>query len=93
MDSDRSFLQVGALGFDSLYLPGLLRAEASAGIRASLVYAPSSGKFTVDLSGHGGAFAVEWLNPTTGVKTGGVATPGGQKRTSLRPSQATPCYT
>jgi hypothetical protein len=33
--SRRSFLQVGALGFGGLTLPGLLRAEASAGIRAS----------------------------------------------------------
>ncbi len=33
--SRRSFLQIGAMGLGGLTLPGLLRAEASAGIRAS----------------------------------------------------------
>src|SRR5262245_9118359 len=33
--SRRSFLRIGALGLGGLSLPGLLRAEASAGIRAS----------------------------------------------------------
>jgi uncharacterized protein (DUF1501 family) len=33
--SRRSFLQIGALGFGGLTLPGLLRAEASAGARSS----------------------------------------------------------
>ncbi len=33
--SRRSFLRIGALGFGGLTLPGLLRAEAAAGIRSS----------------------------------------------------------
>src|SRR5262244_1211443 len=33
--SRRSFLRIGALGLGGLTLPGLLRAEAAAGIRSS----------------------------------------------------------
>jgi hypothetical protein len=34
-----------------------------------LVYAPSGGLFTVNLSGLKGKFTVEWMNPATGIKT------------------------
>ncbi|HEY7424827.1 MAG TPA: DUF1501 domain-containing protein, partial [Gemmataceae bacterium] len=33
--SRRSFLQIGTLGLGGLTLPGLLRAEAAAGVRSS----------------------------------------------------------
>jgi hypothetical protein len=33
-----------------------------------LVYAPSGGKFSVDLSKHRGWFAVEWMNTATGIR-------------------------
>jgi len=41
-----------------------------------LVYAPSGGNFSVDLSSVGGKFAVEWMNPATGTTTAGAAING-----------------
>jgi uncharacterized protein DUF4038/collagenase-like protein with putative collagen-binding domain len=46
-----------------------------------LVYAPSGGSFSVNLSGNSRQFAVEWMNPATGVKTGGASVSGGVTRT------------
>jgi hypothetical protein len=50
-----------------------------------LVYAPAGGKFTVNLQGQNGPFAVEWMNPASGAKTGGEAMPGGAARTFTPP--------
>ena len=50
-----------------------------------LVYAPSGGGFTVDLTNHNGPFAVEWTNPATGVKIAGAAVNGGATRTFTPP--------
>ncbi len=50
-----------------------------------LVYAPSGGKFTVNLSSCGGQFAVEWMNPATNVKTAGKDVRGGTTRTFSPP--------
>ncbi len=46
-----------------------------------LVYAPHGGGFSVDLSGHGGPFAVEWMNPSTGAKIAGGKASGGATTT------------
>jgi hypothetical protein len=46
-----------------------------------LVYAPSGGEFTVNLKGSNGPFAVEWLNPATGVTTAGEEVSGGASKT------------
>jgi Putative collagen-binding domain of a collagenase len=45
-----------------------------------LIYAPSGGKLTVNLSGSSDRFAVEWMNPATGVKTAGEEVSGGATR-------------
>jgi hypothetical protein len=42
-----------------------------------LVYAPSEGNFTVDLSQVAGPLIAEWMNPATGAKTTGAAVKGG----------------
>ncbi len=46
-----------------------------------LVYAPSGGSLSVNLSRTSGQFAVEWMNPATGVKTAGANVSGGATRT------------
>ncbi len=45
-----------------------------------LVYAPSGGSFSVDLSGHGGPLTVEWMNPASGAKIAGGKASGGASR-------------
>src|SRR5262249_20142923 len=50
-----------------------------------LVYAPSGGTFTVDLSKLGGRILVEWMNPATGGKTPGADVSGGATRTFAPP--------
>jgi hypothetical protein len=50
-----------------------------------LVYAPSGGKFTVNLPGGGGRFAVEWMNAATGVRTVGEDVRGGTTKTFSPP--------
>lgn len=50
-----------------------------------LVYAPTGGKFTLDLSGSAGSFSVEWMNPSTGAKIAGEAANGGSKKTFVPP--------
>jgi hypothetical protein len=42
-----------------------------------LVYAPSGGNFTVNLSRVTGQLTVEWMNPATGAKTAGATINGG----------------
>ncbi len=44
-----------------------------------LVYAPSSGSFTVDLSGTSATLRVEWLNPATGTRTVAASITGGSR--------------
>jgi hypothetical protein len=53
--------------------------------REFLVYAPSDGKFTVNLTSQRGPFAVEWMNPATGGKTIGNAISGGAPKTFSPP--------
>jgi hypothetical protein len=42
-----------------------------------LVYAPSGGSFTVNLSNTTNTLNIEWLNPSTGIKTAGGTIAGG----------------
>jgi hypothetical protein len=50
-----------------------------------LVYAPSGGAFTVDLSKSSGRVRVEWMNPATGRKSAGEDVSGGARRTFTPP--------
>jgi hypothetical protein len=50
-----------------------------------LVYAPSGGEFTVNLSGIMGKLKVEWMNPSTGAKTTGATISGGAEKTFTPP--------
>src|SRR5262249_9102400 len=50
-----------------------------------LVYAPSGGNFTVNLSSLAGSLAVEWMNPATGAKTAGAPVSGGSTQTFAPP--------
>jgi hypothetical protein len=50
-----------------------------------LVYAPSGGAFTLDLSNNRGRFLVEWLNPATGEKINRADASGGATRTFTPP--------
>jgi hypothetical protein len=50
-----------------------------------LIYAPSGGIFTVNLSGVAGSLAVEWMNPATGAKTGGAPVGSGSTLTFTPP--------
>jgi hypothetical protein len=52
-----------------------------------LVYAPSGGPFTVNLSAMSGSriLSVEWFNPSTGVVTTGDPIPAGSSSQSFSP--------
>jgi len=50
-----------------------------------LIYSPDGGNFTVNLSGNENQFAVEWMNPATGVKVPGPIVRGGALRTFQPP--------
>jgi hypothetical protein len=50
-----------------------------------LVYAPSGGRFDLDLSSIHGRLAVEWMNPATGVRSAGTDVDGGATRTFVPP--------
>ncbi len=50
-----------------------------------LVYAPTGGDFTVNLSNTVGSLAVEWMNPTTGTKSTGAKVSGGSTLTFTPP--------
>lgn len=52
-----------------------------------LVYLPSGGKVTVDLSDALGVLAIEWFNPRTGVVAAGGTTQGGARRELEAPFQ------
>jgi hypothetical protein len=43
-----------------------------------LVYAPSGGSFSLNLSGNRAPFIVEWMNPATGIKSPGANVTGGR---------------
>jgi hypothetical protein len=59
---------------------------STAGVRPQfLVYAPAAGDLTVNLSGTGGTFSVEWMNPATGAKTAGASVRGGSTQTFTPP--------
>ncbi len=57
---------------------------ASAG-HEYLVFAPSGGTFTVNLSSAMGGFSVEWFNPSTGKATNGGAIFGGAQQSFTPP--------
>jgi len=50
-----------------------------------LVYAPSGGNFTVNLSSVTGQLTVEWMNPATGAITSGASVSGGSMQTFSPP--------
>jgi hypothetical protein len=50
-----------------------------------LAYAPSGGAIDVNLSSMDAQFAVEWMNPETGVRTSGADVRGGDMRTIVPP--------
>jgi hypothetical protein len=50
-----------------------------------LIYSPDGSNFTVNLSGNESQFAVEWMNPATGVKVPGPIVRGGALRTFQPP--------
>jgi len=50
-----------------------------------LVYLPSGGSVTVNLTEASGSFAVEWFNPSTAVTTHGRTTTGGESRSFSAP--------
>jgi hypothetical protein len=60
-------------------------ASANSADPEFLVYAPSGGNFTVDLSKSSGRFAIEWMNASTGVKIAGADVSGGATRTFTPP--------
>jgi hypothetical protein len=57
-----------------------------------LVYLPSGGSVTVNLSAAQGTLTLEWFNPTTGVAISGGTTTGGVSRTFTAPSGAAVLY-
>jgi hypothetical protein len=63
---------------------GHVLASAKADAPELLVYAPSEGDFTVDLSAIDGPLAQEWMNPATGGRTSGPTVTAG-KRTTFTP--------
>jgi hypothetical protein len=66
---------------DGLSSTGHALANTNPANAEILVYAPSGGKFTVNLSRIDRPLAVEWMNPATGVKTTDAATTSGVKVT------------
>jgi len=64
---------------------GYCLAQTSSAGAEYLVYAPSGGSFTVDLSAMPGSrkLAVEWFNPTTGSATGGTPIAAGSSAQSF----------
>jgi hypothetical protein len=59
---------------------GYCLANPSGSLAEFLVYSPSGGSVTVNLSAASGEFDFEWLNPSTGlVLVGGVTTGGGNR--------------
>jgi len=69
----------------SLSSTGFCLADNAATGAEYLVYAPSGGTFTVNLSATTRALNVEWLNPATGVTTSGGAISGGTTKSFTAP--------
>jgi hypothetical protein len=64
---------------------GYCLANPSAGGAEYLIYSPSGGQVSVDLSGASGQLSVEWFNPSTGMATAGGTTTGGATRSFSAP--------
>jgi hypothetical protein len=64
---------------------GHVLASTTAAGPEFLVYAPSGGKFAVNLLTHKRRFVVEWMNPATGVRTSGGEINGDRKITFTPP--------
>jgi hypothetical protein len=64
---------------------GYCLANPAAAGAEYLIYLPSGGTVTVDLSGAVGELSVEWFNPETGVITSGTTTIGGGHRSFPAP--------
>jgi len=64
---------------------GHVLANTNAAHPEWLVYAPSGGKFTLDLSAGSGEVTVEWMNPTTGLKVAGEKVIAGATRSFVPP--------
>jgi hypothetical protein len=64
---------------------GYCLANPSPGNAEYLVYLPSGGGVTVDLSGAKGNLFIEWLNPASGETTAGGKTSGGGNRSFRAP--------
>jgi hypothetical protein len=62
--------------------PNLLLANAG---NEYVIYAPSGGAVTLNLTGTTGAFSVKWFNPRTGVYTSLTNTTSGGSRTFTSP--------
>jgi hypothetical protein len=64
---------------------GFCLADNAATGAEYLVYAPSGGTFTVNLSATTRALNVEWFNPATGATTAGAAITGGSTKSFTAP--------
>jgi Bacterial Ig domain/IPT/TIG domain/Putative collagen-binding domain of a collagenase len=69
----------------SLSSTGFCLADNAATGAEYLIYAPSGGTFTVNLSATTQLLNVEWLNPTTGATTAGAPITGGSASQSFTP--------
>jgi hypothetical protein len=59
---------------------GYCLAKPTASGAEYLIYSPSGGQVSVDLSDTSGQLSVEWFNPDTGITTAGGTTTGGATR-------------
>lgn len=64
---------------------GYCLANAVAGAAEYLVYLPSGGKVTMDLSATPGQLSVEWFRPDTGTTIKGASTTGGVTQSFIAP--------
>ncbi|MBE7554344.1 MAG: hypothetical protein HS126_25100 [Anaerolineales bacterium] len=64
---------------------GYCLANPAASGAEYLVYLPTGGKVTVNLSAVSGELSVEWFNPSTGAAFAGGSTPGGASRSFTAP--------
>ena len=64
---------------------GYCLANASSANAEYIVYQPSSGSFSVNLSNTPGSLSVEWFNPISGSASAGAAISGGLTRTFTPP--------
>ena len=73
--------------YNSLSSTGYCLAQTPSVGGEYLVYAPSGGPFTVDLSAMSGSrtLSVEWFNPSTGVAIPGAPVPAGSSSQTFRP--------